>query len=67
MTDHEAAPPPQPHEIETCLHNENGYSLGYFGHCITCQWSGPLRDLNRRGQALRDAYAHQTDVKESAA
>lgn len=66
MTDDDVETP-HVHEIETLLHNDNGYSTGYFGHCITCSWSGPLRDLNRRGQALLDAFAHQTDTKESAA
>lgn len=51
------------HVVDTSLHNIDGYSAGWFAHC-TCGWAGLLRDLNRRGQALRDAYDHQ---KEAAA
>lgn len=52
------------HVVDTSIHNDDhGYAAGYFAHC-TCGWSGVLRDLNRRGQALLDAYDHQQ--KESA-
>jgi hypothetical protein len=55
------------HVVDTSIHNDDhGYAAGYFAHC-TCGWSGVLRDLNRRGQALIDAYQHQTDTRGSAA
>lgn len=54
------------HDIHTQLHTEGGYSTGYFAVC-TCGWTGPLRELLRRGQALTDGYRHQRDVKERAA
>lgn len=54
------------HDIGTQLHREGAYDRGYFAHC-TCGWAGPLRDLNRRGQALIDGYDHQQTEKESAA
>jgi len=50
------------HVVDTSLHNDAlGYAAGYYAHC-SCGWAGVLRDLNRRGQALRDAYDHQKET-----
>lgn len=59
---------PDTHTIETHLHRDpdSGYDLGWFAVC-TCTWTGPLRDLNRRGLALIDGYQHLQDTKEAAA
>lgn len=59
---------PAGHELSTQLHRDpvTGYDHGWFAVC-TCTWTGPLRDLNRRGQALRDGYQHLIEMKEAAA
>lgn len=54
------------HDIETRLHQEGGYSKGYFAVC-TCGWTGVLRELKRRGQAVLDGYQHLRDTKGTAA
>lgn len=67
VVDGEALRPDRPaHDIDTRLHQENGYSTGFFALC-TCGWTSVLHPLNRRGLALLDGYKHLQDVKGTAA